>query len=202
MTGLLFSLEYTVLYVQCCCNSTVATVRLQQYCCNSTVTIVLLQQHCCNSTVATVLLQQYCCNSTVACDAVSLEIPGIVVSLEIPVFRILSRKKLRKFVKICFLDSRDQNKILKFLWFFLYGQYFLYKSSTPSSQPSKTFKIELTISKSTWGTTFSSFRPLGTPFRPDLPPKIMFRSTIFRFFWPLFALFDFILSDLWWCYLI
>ena len=49
---------------------------------------------------------------------VSLEIPEIVVSLEIPVFRIFLVKILGKIVKIVFSDSRDQNKILKFLWFF------------------------------------------------------------------------------------
>ena len=42
---------------------------------------------------------------------------------------------------------------------FLHGQYFLYKPLFPSSQPSKTLKIESTISKSTWGITYSSFRP-------------------------------------------
>ena len=30
----LFMINYTVLYMQYCCNSTVATVLLQQYCCN------------------------------------------------------------------------------------------------------------------------------------------------------------------------
>ena len=50
--------------------------------------------------------------------AVSLEIPRIVVSLEIPVFRIFSRKKCGKIVNICFLDSRDQANFLNFLWFF------------------------------------------------------------------------------------
>ena len=47
-------------------------------------------------------------------SVVSLEIPGIVVSLEIPVFRIFLVKISGKIVKISFLDSRDQNKILKF----------------------------------------------------------------------------------------
>ena len=47
-----------------------------------------------------------------------LGIPGIIVSLEIPVSRIFSRKKSGKIRKICFSDSRDQNKITKFLWFF------------------------------------------------------------------------------------
>ena len=46
---------------------------------------------------------------------------------------------------------------------FLYDQYFLYKPLFPSSQPSKTFKIKLTISKSIWGTTYSSFRPEKQP---------------------------------------
>ena len=47
-------------------------------------------------------------------SVVSLEIPGIVVSLEIPVFRIFLVKISGKIVKIGFSDSRDQNKILKF----------------------------------------------------------------------------------------
>ena len=41
MTGLLCMIQYTVLYMQYCCNSTVATVLLQQYCCNSTACTVL-----------------------------------------------------------------------------------------------------------------------------------------------------------------
>ena len=47
-------------------------------------------------------------------SVVSLEIPGIVVPLEIPVFRIFLVKISRKIVKIGFSDSRDQNKIVKF----------------------------------------------------------------------------------------
>ena len=43
--------------------------------------------------------------------AVSLEIPGIVVSLEFPVFRIFLVKISGKIVKIGFSDSRDHNKI-------------------------------------------------------------------------------------------
>ena len=49
---------------------------------------------------------------------VSLEIPGIVVSLVNPVFPIFARKNSGKIVKICFSNSRDQNKILKFSCFF------------------------------------------------------------------------------------
>ena len=49
---------------------------------------------------------------------VSLEISGIVVSLEVPVPRIFSCKNSGKIVKIDFSDSRDQNKITKFSWFF------------------------------------------------------------------------------------
>ena len=45
---------------------------------------------------------------------VSLEIPGIVVSLEIPVFLIFLVKISRKIVNIDFSDSQDQNTILKF----------------------------------------------------------------------------------------
>ena len=47
-------------------------------------------------------------------SVVSLEIPGIVVSLEIPVSCIFFVKISGKIVKIVFSDSRDQNKILKF----------------------------------------------------------------------------------------
>ena len=61
-------------------------------------------------------IQALACRCRVS--VVSLEIPGIVVSLEIPVFQIFSRRKPKKIKKICFLDSRDQNKILNFLWFF------------------------------------------------------------------------------------
>ena len=49
---------------------------------------------------------------------------------------------------------------------FLHARYFLFKPLFPASQPSKTFKIESAISKSTWGTTYSSFRP-------EKPPKTM-----------------------------
>ena len=51
-------------------------------------------------------------------SVVSLEITGIVVSLEIPVFRILLVKNFGKIVKIVFSDSRAQNRILKCLWIF------------------------------------------------------------------------------------
>ena len=68
---------------------------------------------------------------------------------------------------------------------FLYDQYFLYKPLFPSSQPSKTLKIESTISKSTWGITYSSFRLPGTPFRLDLPgvflPFLMIVLPLFAF---------------------
>ena len=77
----------------------------------------------------------------------------------------------------------------------LYDQYFLYKPSFPSSQRSKTLEIRSTISKSTGGTTYSSFRPPGTPFRPDFPPKIVFFDLcwLFRL---LYAVCDLILSHL------
>ena len=45
----------------------------------------------------------------------SLENPGIVVSLEIPVFWIFLVKEYGNIAKIVFLDSRDQNKISNFL---------------------------------------------------------------------------------------
>ena len=65
---------------------------------------------------------------------------------------------------------------------FLYDQYFLYKPRFLSSQPFKTLKIELTISKSTQGISYSSFRPPGTPFRPGLPPKIVLFRRCFAIF--------------------
>ena len=48
-------------------------------------------------------------------SVVSFEIPGIVVSLVIPVFRIFSRKNSGKILNIGFSDSQDQIKITKFL---------------------------------------------------------------------------------------
>ena len=83
-------------------------------------------------------------------------------------------KKSGKIRKICFLDSWDQNKILNFLDFFkifIYDRYFLYKPLFPSSQPSKTLKIESAISKSTWGTNYSSFRPKKRLNRPNISQK-------------------------------
>ena len=81
--------------------------------------------------------------------------PTLSISLVIPRFPAhFFLKKSGKFVKIYFLGSRDQNKILKFLDFckiFIYGQYFLYKASFPSSQASKTLKIKTARSKSTGG---------------------------------------------------
>ena len=83
------------------------------------------------------LLGNHHLNPPTAGIIVSLEIPGIVVSHEIPEFpHFFSVKKIRKIVKICFLDSWDQNQILKFVDFFncfIYGQYFLYDPLSPSS---------------------------------------------------------------------
>ena len=86
-------------------------------------------------------------------------------------------KKYGKIQKIRFLDSWDQNKILKFLDFykiFIYGQYFLYKASFPSSQASKTLKNKTARSKSTGVPTFSPFGPPETSFSPVLWPKMPF----------------------------
>ena len=108
---------------------------------------------------------------------VSLEIPRIVVSLEIPVFRIFFVKKSGKIIKICFFDSRDQNKILNFFDsfnFFIYGQYFLYEPLFPSSQLSKSLKIKTARSKSTRVPTYRSFGPPGTCFSPVLWSKLPF----------------------------
>ena len=56
-------------------------------------------------------------------SVVSLEIPGIVVSLEIPVFRIFLVKSSGKIVNIGFLDSRDQD-IFEIFKIFLYDPKF------------------------------------------------------------------------------
>ena len=114
-------------------------------------------------------------------SVVSLEISGIVVSLEIPVSRIFSRKNSGKIRKIGFSDSRDQNKITKFSSFF-YARYFLYKPLFPSSQASKTFKIKTARSKSTGGPTYRSFGPPGATFSPVLPPKLRFFDQCFLYF--------------------
>ena len=73
------------------------------------------------------------------------------------------------------------HKILNFSRFILYDQSFLYKPSFPSSQPSKTLKIESTISKSTGVLTYSSFRPPGTSFSPVLKPKLPFYDICFLY---------------------
>ena len=61
---------------------------------------------------------------------------------------------------------------------FWYARYFLYNPLFPSSQLSKTLKIESAVSKSTWGTTYRSFRPEKPPKttksdqnRPETPQK-------------------------------
>ena len=98
-----------------------------------------------------------------------------VVSFEIPEFAafFFRKKSGKKSRTSFFLDSWDQNTILKILDFF-YGQYFHYKPSFPSFQPSKNHKIKTTISKSTGLFTYSSFRPPGTCFSPVLWPKLPF----------------------------
>ena len=123
----------------------------------------------------------------------SLEIPGIVVSLEIPVSPIFLVKNSGKIVNIGFSDSRGQNKILNFFLIFLYARYFLYKPPFPSSQASKTLKIESARSKSTGGPTYSSFGPPGATFSPVPSPRFPFFDQCFRHFailGPLKACFD------------
>ena len=62
---------------------------------------------------------------------------------------------------------------------FLYGQYFLYKPLFPSSQASKTLKIESARSKSTGGLTYSSFGPPEATFSPVPPPGLPFFDQCF-----------------------
>ena len=62
---------------------------------------------------------------------------------------------------------------------FLYDQYFLYKPSFPSSQASKTFKIESAKSKSTGGLIYSSIEPPGATFSPVPPPGFPFFDKCF-----------------------
>ena len=94
------------------------------------------------------------------------------------------------------LDSWDQNKILNFLDFFkifIYGQYFLYKPSFPSSQASKTLKIKTARSKSTGGLIQKPFGPPGASFSPVPSPKLPFFDQCFLYFailGPLKACFD------------
>ena len=100
-------------------------------------------------------------------------------------FRIpnFSRKKIRKNRKNRFFGLPGPKSNFEIFMIFLYDQYFLYEPLFPSSQHSKTLKIESAVSKSTWGISDSSFRSPGTPFRPDLPPKTVF-------FRPFFAVVD------------
>ena len=58
-----------------------------------------------------------------------------------------------------------------------YARYFLYKPLFPASQPFKTLKIESAISKSTWGTTYSSFRPEKPPKTTRTDQKTRQKST-------------------------
>ena len=105
-------------------------------------------------------------------------------------------KKLGKSGKSFFLGSWDQNEILNFLDFFnffIYGQYFLYKPSFPSSQPSKTLKIKTARSKSTGGLIQKPFGPPGASFSPIPSPKFQFFDLCFLYFailGPLKACFD------------
>ncbi len=62
---------------------------------------------------------------------------------------------------------------------FLYDQYFLYKPLFPSSQASKTIKIESAMSKSTRGLIYSSIGPPGATFSPVPPPGLPFFDQCF-----------------------
>ena len=62
---------------------------------------------------------------------------------------------------------------------FLYDQYFLYKPLFPSSQASKTLKIESARSKSTGGLIYSSIGPPEASFRPVPSPGLPFFDKCF-----------------------
>ena len=62
---------------------------------------------------------------------------------------------------------------------FIYDQYFLYKPLFPSSQASKTLKIESARSKSTGGLIYSSIGPRGATFSPVWPPGLPFFDKCF-----------------------
>ena len=112
-------------------------------------------------------------------SVVSLEIPGIVVSLEIPVFRIFLVKNFRKIVKISFLDSRDQNRILKCSWFFLYDQYLCKKTK---KSPRIAFWPKILFSdqiKHAVGQILMQICPMGAIFSPSPPPGSPFFDQCF-----------------------
>ena len=76
---------------------------------------------------------------------------------------------------------------------FLYDQNFLYKPQFPSSQASKTLKIESAMSKSTGGLIYSSIGPPEATFSPVPPPGLPFFDKCFLDFAilsPLKAKFD------------
>ena len=62
---------------------------------------------------------------------------------------------------------------------FFHGQYFLYKPLFPSSQASKTLKIESGRSKSTGGLIYSSIGPSEATFSPVPPPGFPFFDQCF-----------------------
>ena len=62
---------------------------------------------------------------------------------------------------------------------FFHGQYFLYKPLFPSSQASKTIKIESAMSKSTGGLIYSPIGPPGATFSPVRPPGFPFLDKCF-----------------------
>ena len=76
---------------------------------------------------------------------------------------------------------------------FLYDQYFLYKPLFPSSQASKTIKIESGRPKSPGVLIYSSFQPPGATFSPVPPLGLPFFDQCFLDFTilgPLKAKFD------------
>ena len=88
---------------------------------------------------------------------------------------------LLRFLDLRFLDSWDHNKISKIFHCSIYGQYFDFEPSLPSTRPSKTLTIESGRSKSSWGLTYTSFGPPGTCFSRDLPRKAMVLSPTLTF---------------------
>ena len=115
-------------------------------------------------------------------SVVSLEIPGLQSShSRFPGFRRLTRdswnRRLTRDYRIPDFSGKNfwknrKNRFFgllgpkwnfRFFLIFLYAWYFLYKPLFPAAQPSNTLKIASAISKSTWGTTYSSFRPGKRP---------------------------------------
>ena len=90
-----------------------------------------------------------------------------------------SRKKFRKNRKNNFFGFPGPKSFFEIFMIFLYDRYFLYKPSFPSSQASKTLKIESARSKSTGGLIHSPIGPPGANFSPGQPPGFPFFDQCF-----------------------